>query len=291
MKVLVLGGTGMLGHALVSMPNPKFELSATVRGSISSKQLKIKGENVKIIENIDADQSSSIQNAIDLVDPDYVINAIGLVKQLGDSTTTERMKAINTDLPQFLANVCVLKGIRLIHFSTDCVFSGNRGNYHETDTPDPVDLYGQTKLEGEISAEGCTVIRTSFIGQEIRNHLGLLEWAISQKGEKIKGYTQAFFSGLTIIELRQLLWQIIESDEDFNGIWHMASHRISKFELLTHIDQAFDLKLDISPDKSVKCDRSMDGSRLSKRLNYTAPSWALMVDNLAQNHRKLLRDT
>lgn len=275
----------MLGHALVSAPLPEFEMFATVRGRRSNVQRDVLGDNVEIIENVNADQPGSVQGAIDLVDPDVVINSIGIVKQLGASTPIENMKAINTDFPQFLAKVCVMKGARLIHFSTDCVFSGDRGNYREADTPDPVDLYGQTKLEGEVSVAGCTVIRTSFIGQEIRNRLGLLEWAISQKGKKVKGYTEAFFSGLTTIELRRLLWQIIESDEDFSGLWHMTSHRISKFELLTLIDQAFDLKLDIRPDDGVKCDRSMDGSRLSERLKYAAPSWATMVDELAQNHR------
>lgn len=280
---MVLGATGMLGNALVSAPSPTFEMFATIRGRHPHESQLIPSNAVKVIENVNAENSESVKNAINIANPDVVINAIGIVKQLGASITADNMRAINTNFPKLLENICITKGIRLIHFSTDCVFSGNRGNYLERDIPDPIDLYGVTKLDGEVSGAGCTTIRTSFIGHEVRNHLSLLEWAISQKGQKINGYTEAFFSGLTTIELRRLLWQIIESGEHYRGIWHMASHRINKFDLLTYINKAFDLHLEIIPDDSIKYDRSIDGSRLSERLGYAAPSWLSMIDEMAQS--------
>ena len=130
---------------------------------------------VRLIGNVDTEDIETIQNAINIVNPDVVINAIGIVKQLSASITDDNMKYINSNFLKILANICFTKGIRLVHFSTDCVFSGDRGNYFEMDRPDLIDLYGNIKLEGEVSGDGCTVIRTSFIGHEIRNHLRLLE--------------------------------------------------------------------------------------------------------------------
>lgn len=224
----------------------------------------------------------AIDRCIDQVAPDVLVNCIGIVKQsaLAENETVSRR--VNTELPRQLAARMQSAGSRLIHISTDCVFSGGRGRYVETDTPDPVDLYGLSKLDGEVRGPGCTVLRTSFIGREICHRFGLLEWALAQRGKQVKGYTRSIFSGLTSVEMRKVIELAAGFSGDLSGLWHVAAQPISKFDLLTQINRAFSLDLDIVPDDTVIYDRSLDGSAFKAKTGYLAPAWEDMVAALAR---------
>jgi dTDP-4-dehydrorhamnose reductase len=169
----------------------------------------------------------------------------------------------------------------MIHVSTDCVFSGERGRYSEQDVPDAADLYGRSKLLGEISGEGLLTLRTSLIGRELRSSLGLLEWLISNRGGSVKGFSRAVFSGLTTIALASEIGVVIEEHPGLDGIWHLASEPIDKLELLTELERALELGIGIVPDDSVMVDRSLDSTRLCRETGRQPRRWDQMVDELA----------
>jgi dTDP-4-dehydrorhamnose reductase len=173
-----------------------------------------------------------------------------------------------------------MNNVRLIHLSTDCVFSGKRGHYVEDDIPDPLDLYGRSKLLGEVGSGNALTIRTSMIGSELGAKYGLLEWFLSQRGKSIKGYTDAIFSGFTTIELCRTLKDIIVNYADARGLYHLSSEPISKFDLLMLIKDKMRLNVDIVPDAIFQCDRSLDSTKFRKKFNYTPPTWKEMIDEL-----------
>ena len=166
--------------------------------------------------------------------------------------------------------------------STDCVFSGRRGNYRESDLSDAENLYGRTKFLGEVSGEGCLTIRTSMIGRELETSYGLIEWFLSQEGKTVSGYERAVFSGFTTNALAEIMVKIIAEHTDLHGIWHVASEPISKFELLTLVKQVYGLNIEIKLDDTVVVDRSLNAQRFQKATNFVSPSWH---DMIGQMHR------
>src|SRR5207253_2340396 len=147
--------------------------------------------------------------------------------------------SINSLFPHRLARLCHAAKARLIHVSTDCVFSGRKGNYTEADQPDAEDLYGRSKLLGEVQGPGCLTLRTSIIGRELDTRQGLVEWFLSNQGRKVKGYRRAIFSGLTTDALSELIGRIILNHPDLEGLWHVASAPINKFELISLVRDVF----------------------------------------------------
>ena len=172
-------------------------------------------------------------------------------------------------------------GARVIHLSTDCVFSGRKGHYSETDSPDGEDLYGRTKLLGEVAVEGCLTIRTSMIGRELAGQHGLLEWFLSNDGGHVRGFRRAVFSGFTTNVLSELICDVIAEHRSLSGMWHVAAEPINKFDLLHLIRDAYGLSVDIEPDDSMVCDRSLDGSRFRAATGFVAPSWDAMIGSMA----------
>jgi dTDP-4-dehydrorhamnose reductase len=215
--------------------------------------------------------------------PQTVINAIGVVKQRAEANDAIQSLEINALLPHRLAVLCEAAGARLIHFSTDCVFSGRRGKYRETDVPDAEDLYGRTKYLGEPGGEHCVTLRTSFIGRELTRKTGLLEWFLAQRGT-IRGYTKAIFSGFTTLEMTRIIEKVLTTPV-LSGVYHVSSEPISKFDLLVMIRDALGLTTEIEPYDELQCDRSLDSSRFREALAYRPPGWKAMVEELAQDIR------
>jgi dTDP-4-dehydrorhamnose reductase len=180
--------------------------------------------------------------------------------------------------------MCEAAGARLIHFSTDCVFSGRRGKYRETDVSDAEDLYGRTKYLGEASGKHCLTLRTSIIGRELTRKTGLLEWFLAQSGT-VKGYTKAVFSGFTTLEMARIVEKVLAARTPLSGVYHVSSEPISKFELLTMIRDTLGLPIEIEPYDEFRCDRSLDSSRFREALPYRPPEWKAMVEELAQDIR------
>jgi dTDP-4-dehydrorhamnose reductase len=235
---------------------------------------------MNIIENIRADDLSGIQHLIEKTNPDVIINCIGIVKQLPAANDPLSAIAINALFPHQLAKLCRQKKIRLIHMSTDCVFSGNRGNYTEDDPSDAEDLYGKSKFLGEVNYPGCLTIRTSIIGRELNTDHGLIEWFLSQEGKTVSGYKKAIFSGLTTQALSVIIGKIIVEHPEIHGIRQIASEPISKYDLLNLVKKTYKLSIIIEPDETVKNNRSLNADKFKNETNIKIPSWEYMIDQI-----------
>lgn len=285
-KVLILGGTGMLGHTLLHhfAANPALDVRATVRQPDLSYALFPPELRSKLVPNLDVAQPEVICDYLCANHPDVVINCIGLIKQIQDQQSPAALIAINAVLPHRLANYCSQSHSRLIQISTDCVFSGTQGNYQETDPPDPEDLYGITKQLGEIRYPNCLTLRTSIIGHELRGKYGLAEWFLNQSSP-VKGYTKAIYSGLPTIELARFIADYVLPKPKLEGLFHLSSNPISKYDLLNLIKYRYAKTIQIEPEVQVTCDRSLDSTLLRKLTGYQPPSWNQLVDQMYQDYQ------
>ncbi|RJX30711.1 MAG: SDR family oxidoreductase [Oxalobacter sp.] len=284
MRILVLGASGMLGSAMVRVMSERHDLEifGTLRSPLPDFERIMKG--VHFLHGIYAHEPDSLASALSACRPDVVVNCIGLVKQISTSDGPLDAIPINSILPHRLARFCELSGARLVHISTDCVFSGSRGNYKESDAPDAQDLYGRSKLLGEVDYPHAITIRTSMIGHELRGGHSLVEWFMSQKYSCL-GYERAIFSGVPTVVLSRMIRDIILPRRDLHGVYHAAAEPISKFDLLKLIAEKYKKKIKIIPDAKVAIDRSLDGSRLQEETGFIAPSWPELIDVMYSSHR------
>lgn len=279
MRLLILGGSGMLGHKLSQTLAPHFDAYVTVRGATAEyAKFEIFDES-RLIGNVVAEDFETVVSAFTTVRPQVVINCIGVVKQAAAARNPIDSITINSLLPHRLTNVCQQFGARLIHLGTDCVFSGSKGMYSENDLPDAGDLYGRSKLLGEVSADHALTIRTSMIGRELTGSHGLLEWFLSQTG-RVRGFRRAIFSGFTTEALAHIIGKVIIEQPELSGLWHVASEPISKFDLLNLVKQTYGLAIEIEPDDEFACDRSLDGSRFRNATGIIAPGWLDMIERM-----------
>lgn len=280
MNVLIFGATGMLGHKLMHSMSQSFTVYGTLRRNKEQfLHHPILGK-MNLIGNTSADNGKSIEDAIEFADPDVAINCIGIIKQLPEAKDPIKSITINSLFPHVLAQQCGERRIRLIHMSTDCVFSGKKGDYSENDVPDAFDLYGRSKLLGELDEPGCLTLRTSIIGRELNSANGLLEWFLSQKGQPVKGYRNAIFSGFTTNALSEIITQIIIKYPDLGGLYHVSSNPISKFDLLSLVKKHFELDMEIEPDETVVIDRSLNSSKFRQKTKIHIPSWDEMIEQV-----------
>ena len=283
MRVLILGGDGMLGHRLLRHFSLIHETRVTLRRNLADYSHFGLFNRENAFEKSDVRDSERIAAVISDFRAETVINATGIVKQRPEAHELDFSNEVNALFPHRLAQLCRANAARLIHLSTDCVFSGEKGNYTESDRPDPVDLYGQTKLQGEVDAPGAITLRTSMIGPELDRKSGLVEWFLAQKGKTVKGYRKAVFSGFTTAELTRLIEKLVTRHTDAHGLYHASSAPISKFDLLTRLNRKLGLGVTIVPDDSVNCDRSLDSARFRKTFGYAPPAWDTMLDELASD--------
>jgi dTDP-4-dehydrorhamnose reductase len=282
MKLLILGAGGMLGHQLCRTLSERFDIWATLRGE--PREIERYGfiPQERIIGQVDVQDLTNLRRVLDTVKPDAVINCIGIVKQRDEAKQAVPSIHVNALFPHQLADLCAESGARVLQLSTDCVFSGMRGNYTEIDNPDPVDLYGRTKLLGELNRPGALTLRTSIIGWQIKSSTSLLCWFASQRGAHIKGYRRAIYSGFSTSVLSTLIGDIIETRKDLTGLYHVASAPISKYDLLTRLQEALGwADITIHPDDHFFCDRSLISTRFTTATGWIPPSWDDMIANLA----------
>ena len=281
-RILVLGATGMLGHRLVGRCAAEVATFGTVRRDAAMLGGHPAFDRAELIGDVSAERPDSAMAAIDRVGPDVVVNCIGVVKQRAEARDPITSLEVNGLFPHLLARHCAKRGVRLIHLSTDCVFSGRLGRpYAETDLADPPDLYGRSKLVGEIAEAPALTLRTSMIGWELGAGTGLLEWAASQAGSKVQGFTHALFTGFTTDALAEAILTVIRDHADLNGLWHLAAPAISKYDLLQRLDRILDLKLEITVSDTPAIDRRLDDSRLRERTELVTPGWDEMLERLA----------
>lgn len=280
MRTLILGGSGMLGHKLWQTLAPTFDAYATFRRAPSFDAHYGIFNETRIVAGVSAEEFDTVKRAFETVRPDVVINCIGIVKQDAAASNPIASIRINTLFPHQVAQACREVGARLIHLSTDCVFSGAKGNYSENDLSDARDLYGRTKALGEVDAadyENCLTLRTSMIGRELKGAHGLVEWFMGQRGKTVPGFKRAVFSGFTTAALAGVIGDIIAGHTSLRGVWHVAAEPINKFDLLSLVKQVYELDIEVEPDESFVCDRSLDGERFRKQTGILAPSWPEMI--------------
>ena len=271
MKFLILGATGMLGHKLVQEFSKTDEVVATARVP------KLCFADVEVIP-FDG-EAPEFKSVLDAVYPDVVINCIGVVKQLGGAKNPLVCIPINSLMPHQINKVCHENGVKFVHISTDCVFSGRLGRpYNEEDAPDPTDLYGRTKLIGEA---GLT-IRSSIIGRELKGTTGLIEWFLSQKGKTIKGFSKALYTGFTTIEFAKVIRAALAANLE-PGVYQASSDPISKFDLLNLAKTKFGIDVTIENDDKFECDRRLDSSRFRRLTAYSPPTWDDMLAEMASD--------
>lgn len=282
MKLLVLGAAGMLGHRICYLLGERFEIWGTFHDHGASQERHNILPAECSITGVDAQQFSTVRSAIEKVNPDAVVNCIGIVKQRDEAKQASPSIHINALFPHQLADLCAERSIRVIQISTDCVFSGLRGNYSEVDVPDPVDLYGRTKLLGELSRPGCLTLRTSIIGWQLNTFSSLLSWFARQRNKHIKGYRKAIYSGFSTTVLAQLIGDILQTRPDLSGVYQVSSKPISKFDLLVKLrDMLGWHDITIEPDDLFFCDRSLSSTRFTATTGWRSPTWEAMLQGLA----------
>jgi dTDP-4-dehydrorhamnose reductase len=283
MRVLILGGSGMLGHKLWQVLSPQMDTYITFRRDFAADSDYGIFDAARSKCAASVGDINNFAEIIEALKPDVVVNCIGVVKQSEAAKDPLISIAVNSLFPHQVAQICDRTNSRLIHISTDCVFSGRSGNYTEEDVSDAEDLYGRSKYLGEISGDHRMTIRTSLIGRELKGSNGLIEWFLGNEGKTVPGYAKAFFSGLTTNAIASLLAQIIQDHPELNGVWHIASDPISKHDLLASVKDVFALDIEITPDDSVVVNRTLNADKFRKATGIVAPSWRTMIEEMHQD--------
>ncbi len=283
MRVVVLGASGLIGHKLFQTFTDRFDQCYAVLHRDKNIFADCGLFNTdKVIDKVDATDFDHLQGVLHAVDPDVILNCVGITKR--KPAVNDPIEAITTNclLPHRLAQWGKNNDARVIHFSTDCVFNGELGNYNEQSDTTGEDAYGKTKALGEIRYPHSLTIRSSFIGRELSEKSELLEWFLAQRGGAIRGFTKAWYSGVSTIQMCRVIGDIIENHQDLGGLYQLAMPEpISKYDLLQLANKAFDAKVDIEPDDSFEIKPTLDGSKLKAAINVELPSWESMMTELA----------
>jgi dTDP-4-dehydrorhamnose reductase len=282
--IVVLGGAGMLGHKLFQVLRERFPGTiATTRENVNvppfSGVTLLAGSDV--LAGVDVVDFDALRTRLERLAPNVIVNCVGVIKQRDEAKNPIPSITLNALFPHRLAEAAAAWGGRIIHFSTDCVFSGRRGSYSEEDLPDADDLYGRSKFLGEVATANAITLRTSIIGRELTEHRSLLDWFLSQKGKKARGFRRVIYSGITTNEMANVVSLIIRSFPTLSGLFQVVSDPISKYELLLLIRDAYGVEVDIEPDDKEVSDRSMCGEKFHKATGWRSPSWPDMVRTLA----------
>lgn len=283
MRVLILGGGGMLGHKLWQVFSRRFDTYVTFRKDFTAYARYNIFDATRARFGVDAFYFESLTRVVADLKPQVVVNAIGVIKQVAASTDPLACLTINSLLPHRLGHLCRAANARLIQISTDCVFSGRKGMYVEDDDSDATDLYGRTKYLGEVKEDGCITIRTSMIGRELDTRFGLVEWFMSSRSRRVHGYTNAIFSGFTTSALSEILADVISNHPTLSGVYHVSSDPISKYELLLRLKRAYGLDVEVEPYPDFQADRSLDSSRFRKATGFVPSAWDKMIEELASD--------
>lgn len=280
MKILVLGASGMLGNAMLRTlaPTQGLDVWGTARSANVLKRFDA-SLGKRIVTGVDVESIDGLMALLTDIRPSVVINCIGLVKQLAQADDPLQALPINSLLPHRLARLCGLMGARLVHISTDCVFNGSKGNYRESDPSDAEDLYGRSKLLGEVTYPHTITLRTSIIGHELGSAHGLVGWFLTQHG-KVSGYRRAIFSGLPTVELSRIVRDLVLPNPALSGLFHVAAEPIAKYELLKLIGAAYGKDTAVEPDDRLVIDRSLNAERFRDATGYVAPPWPELITKM-----------
>jgi len=286
MKILILGGDGMIGHKMaqvLSVQNHEIVISIREKKDLTLKSISSKS---KVFFNDFL--KDNILDFLVKVNPDVIINAIGVTIRRGVNENISDTIYLNSLFPHQISRWALAFKKRLIHFSTDCVFSGNEGSYLEDATPNALDYYGKTKGLGEINSKSSLTIRSSMIGPELFNKTELFEWIINNKEKEINGFSRVMYSGVTTVYMAKIVADLIDNHKNLSGIYNLASKPISKFELLHLINDNFDLGLIINDDKTVISNKTLNTSKIEKEIGLQPPSWDELIFELKKDYMNFI---
>jgi len=287
LSLLILGGEGMLGHKVFQNLSSRYPgTKCTIFGSLNDHFYRaiplFNSENT--IEKVDAMNLQALRQILENEKPGFIVNCIGIVKQRDEGKMAIPSITINSLLPHLLAEWGMSWGGRLVHFSTDCVFSGKKGNYSEDDPSDAEDLYGKSKFLGEVSeTPNALTLRTSIIGRELSHFQSLLEWFLTQKGKQVKGFKKVIYSGVTTNYIAELVGKIISDHPKLSGLYQVTAQAINKHDLLTCIRDVYKLDIEIVPEDSEISNRSMNGKRFREATGYPEPTWDELIAQLVKD--------
>ena len=285
-KILVLGAAGMLGSAVFRYfyNDLGFETSGTVRSPSNLLHFS-EAQRSNLICNVDIQSQGELISLFSEIRPEVVINCVGVIKQLSAAKDHVTSIGINAYFPHRLAQLCRLVDARLIHLSTDCVFSGKKGLYSEEDFADADDLYGRSKLLGEVDYPNAITLRTSIIGHELASARSLIDWFLSQEGS-IKGYKKAVFSGLPTVEIARVIRDFVLPNRDLRGLYHLSAAPINKYDLLCRVASVYGKHIRIAPDNSVNIDRSLNSDRFQTATGFNPPNWDTLIARMHETYHE-----
>lgn len=285
-SILILGANGMLGSSLLRYfsRDSRYEVIGSVRSEGAYNALLKQGfDNIKV--GVDVNNIDDIENLMIDVKPTFVFNCVGIIKQYDISKIPVPSIRINSLLPHQLAELCDKLGGKLIHFSSDCIFSGDRGMYHEDDIPTATDLYGRSKLLGEVNYGKHLTLRTSIIGHEIDSSVSLVDWFLSQK-VSVKGFSKAIFSGLPTVCVAEFLENHVLNNEKLSGLYHLSVNPIDKYTLLNLIKEQYKFNIEIEKFEEFEIDRSLDSSKLRATCDFSPLSWSELIKKMHDEYKE-----
>lgn len=286
MKIVVVGGAGMLGHKMFQILRERFPGTlCTTREDVKQAPFDrvdlLQGDDV--IRHVDVMDFDRLHGVLKEIRPNFIVNCVGIVKQREEARMAIPSITINSLLPHKLASFAAEWGGRVIHPSTDCVFDGKRGGYTEADDSSAEDLYGKSKFLGELHCENGLTLRTSIIGRELVEHRSLLDWFLAQQGKTIRGYQRVIYSGVTTNQLAEVVTMVIRDKPTLHGLYQVVTEPISKYDLLCLAKEAFKMDVTIVPEQGEISDRSMKGDRFRQATGYVSPSWPVLMGKLASD--------
>jgi dTDP-4-dehydrorhamnose reductase len=281
MKILILGGNGMIGHKIFQVLNEDFKNTWVLIRKKKRDLPYVNFFNSNIIEGFELEDDKTLFSFLDNFNPDIIINAVGITIRRGVNEKISKSIFINSLLPNLLEDwVDRMPNKRLIHLSTDCVFNGELGSYNEESIPNATDIYGRTKILGEVKGSNTITLRSSMIGRELENFTELFEWVISQKGSRIKGFNNAIYSGITTIRMARYIKLIIMNFPKLSGLFNVSSEPISKYNLIKLLNKNFDLNLTIEIENSYKTNKVLDSGKFFNLISLSPPTWEDLIIEL-----------
>ena len=282
MKVLVLGIDGMIGHKIAQSIQNNYELIGTSRKDIKNQDIGLNQGKIVKYDFLKHNLESLLKN----VSPSVIINCVGITPRRGINESIKNFELLNSKLPHFIDNWTKLNKSKLIHFSTDCVYSGDKGNYYEDSDTDAKDTYGITKAKGEINNNDSLTLRSSMIGRELFNFTELFEWLYSMREKSVEGYSNVIFSGITTVRMGKIINKILKNNLSLSGLFNISSIPISKHELLEKLSNAFDLNVDINENKNIKSNKVLISKKFTEITGINPPHWDELIEEFKMDCEK-----
>lgn len=284
MKILVFGASGMIGHKMMlRLQTENFEVLGTLHKPLSNYYHKPLFKKLNFIDSVDVTDSVKVLHVLESVRPDVILNCVGITLRKPKIKDLQYSLKVNSEFPQFLKMWTEKNSKYLIHFSTDCVFTGKATEYTEDSQPDAIDVYGLTKTRGEVFGPACLTLRGSQLGSELFGKTELFEWALSHRNKSIKGFTKAIYTGMTTNIMAELVAKLALNPQKLTGLYQVSSAPISKYELLAKINDKFNLNMSIQADGGYATNKVLSSQKIAKEIGFNCPSWDDMLNELKKD--------